>query len=95
LPETDLLKPVSHLLHRGSARITGLHPPALASLSEGRPCASARGRPPRAPKRTSGLRRRTTGRKGTAGRLKSLNASCAFDSPRSRHPRFSTLAAPE
>ena len=72
-------------------RIIGLHPPALASLSEGRPCASARGRaethqrPPQA----------RHGRKGTAGRLKSLNASCAFNSPRSRRPRFSTLAAPD
>jgi hypothetical protein len=33
LPETKLLKPVSDLLHRGSApRIIGLHPPASTSL---------------------------------------------------------------
>jgi hypothetical protein len=34
LPETELLKPVSDLLHRGSAPgIIGLHPPASASVS--------------------------------------------------------------
>jgi hypothetical protein len=48
-------------------------PQDVSPQSRGRPCARARGPgAPSAPKRTSGLRRRNTGRKGTSGRAQAL-----------------------